>query len=158
MTWVKRALPYLIGAAVTFAVLHFINKKPGEVIKDVKSVQQEAVEKVAKELPPQIEITEETSPEKIYCPKPQTIVKWKTKWKEKPVVAWKERIVYRDRIVHVPVKIDPGCYADWENGTFAASTDRDRNLKCVFDHRTKTIKTRFSYRGSLRTNPNIYRP
>lgn len=140
MKWLGKLAPYVVGASIGALGLYFFS--PGQ--DEIKEKVTQMVET------PTIELTEETEPEKIYCP-PTPACPPAPKC---PAPQVKYKTVYRDRIVHVPKVEEPGCRADWSTGTYSASTVEGTNLKCVYDAAKQKIKTYFSlpdgYNGTLR--------
>lgn len=140
MKWLGKVMPYLVGAGIGIAIFYFWPQGGGPEI-------QKTVERMVET--PTIELTEETEPERIYCP---PAPKCPPVPECKPEIRYKT--VYKDRIIHVPEVQEPGCRANWETGEVSASTVQGTNLKCVYDYTKRKIKTYFTlpdgYDGTLR--------
>lgn len=155
------AFPYILGGVAGAVILYLVqtwNDQPDPnrfpMTTGVEEVtESQMLEEARRGLDtsmPQVELTEESEPEQIYCPEPACP---QVQCPE-PEVRYKTKVVYKDRVIHVPTAPEPGCYADWSKGKFSGYTTRDMNLRCTFDHQREKVKTHFTLRnghnGTLR--------
>jgi len=139
----KKILPWIAGMTIGGILIYLI--KPGIAekvdagIDEVKTIVQEQVAEIEM---PEILITEETDAEKVYCPE-IVEVECPPVPKCESQVRVETKIVYRDRIVHVPVKPKPGCSVNWQTREVTAFTNSELNLKCHVNWAKKDLREYF---------------
>lgn len=146
MSFLKKAMPYILGLFVGGLLIWFFF--PKTAVKRATQVKDIVNDPVGKVVEPIKEASEEASNVIIQemCPEPKVIIK-ESPPEIKTVVKWKEKIVYKDRIVYKEPETKVGCHVDWKTGQASGYAPQGTTLVCNVDYKNKKIDEKF-YRNN----------
>lgn len=135
MSFIKKIIPLILSAGLGALAMYFLKPKP----KPIDTAEQ-----------PQVCISEKvTCPEPVICQEPVVCPEIiPTACPEPKVVTqivYKDKIIFKDRIVNIPtpVKLQPGCHANWDTGEVIGVATNTMNIQCTVDRQRKHVDTRW---------------